>query len=220
MLIDVVTEVRVRVGALEGGLKALDKRTDERVETLQMLTPAVSGKDLAVMVNGVNALKEWTGKTHGAVVYDSTVDPFTDDGLFERVKGKSNIALVGFTTEGDVFGGFHSVAVTVQSQQLNDPAVFAFSFESHGRCATPQRFVVKGGQKHQSSVGYWKNNSHGFVLFHCGAGGFTLGNESTNAWCNNMSEAFEGLHNTTLTGKNGIFGPYHHCARLVAIQLM
>ena len=115
MLIDVVTEVRVRVGALEGGLKALDKRTDERVETLQMLTPAVSGKDLAVMVNGVNALKEWTGKTHGAVVYDSKVDPFTDDGLFERVKGKSNIALVGFTTEGDVFGGFHSVAVTVQT---------------------------------------------------------------------------------------------------------
>ena len=43
----------------------------------------------------VHMLKEWTGKAHGAVVYDSKVDPFTADGQFEKVRGKANIVVVG-----------------------------------------------------------------------------------------------------------------------------
>ena len=91
----------------------------------------------------VCALKEWTGKASATKIYDSTVDEFTADGLFNMVKGKQNIALVGFTADGDVFGGFYSVAVTEQFKEFNDPNMFVFSFESHGRCATPQRFAVR-----------------------------------------------------------------------------
>ena len=35
-----------------------------------------------------------------------------------------------------------------------------------------------------------------------------------------LSNGFEGIEDTTLTGKNGDYkGPYFHCTRLVAIQL-
>ena len=172
------------------------------------------------MANCVDALKQWTGKARATIVYDSTVDEFTHDGLFDKIKGKPNIALVGFTTDGDVFGGFYYVAVTEQEKDTFDPNIFAFSFESRGRCMTPQRFVVKKLNE-KEFVWFYKRNRIGFVEFGVdGVGNFQLGNESSKSNCWNLSRGFEGLEDTTLTGKTyQNFGPYHHCTRLVAVQL-
>ena len=124
---------------------------------------AFSGKDLEVMTMAdcVSALKEWTGKARATIIYDSTVDEFTHAGIFVKVKGKHDIALVGFTTDGDVFGGFYSIAVTEQEVDFFDPSIFVFSFESHGRCMTPQRFFVKEGQNENASVCFLHNDSSG-----------------------------------------------------------
>ena len=169
----------------------------------------------------VNALKEWTGKAKATIIYDSTVDEFTHDGLFTKVRGKPNIAVVGFTTDGDMFGGFYSVAVTKQKMFFHDLNIFVFSFESHGRCETPQRFNVKKRLKKKAYAHFRKNLSGGFVAFRVyGGGGFVLGNESSRSFCCDLSCGFEGLGDTTLTGKNsGYEGPFHHCTRLLAIQL-
>ena len=86
------------------------------------------------MPKGVEALKEWTGKSSATIIFDSVVDEFTDQGLFKKIKGKANIALVGFTADGDVFGSFYSLAVTEQDKWVYDRNMFVFSFESHGRC--------------------------------------------------------------------------------------
>ena len=168
------------------------------------------------MADCINALKEWTGKASAAVVYDSTVDEFTHDGIFNKVKGKRNVAVIGFTTDGDVFGGFYSVAVTKQDERFMDPDMFAFSFESHGRCMTPQKFAVYG-VKQNANVSFWKNDREGFVwfgMYYGGDCGFDLGDERSDSCCWDMLDAFEGLENTTLTGNVD-----HHCARLVAVQL-
>ena len=53
----------------------------------------------------INALKEWTGKTTATVIFDSTVDEFTHNGIFNKVKGKPNVALVGFTTDRTCLAG-------------------------------------------------------------------------------------------------------------------
>ena len=175
------------------------------------------------MADCVQALKQWTVKSSATIIYDSTVDEFTDDGLFEKVKGKENIAIIGFTTDGDVFGGFYSVVVTRQEEWIYDPNIFAFSFESHGRCMTPQRFVVKDGLKGKANLRFYKNCSYGFVKFYVDDvdARFFLGNESSNSFCRDMSKGFEGIQDTTLTGQSGDGWnpPYHHCTRLVAIQL-
>ena len=121
-----------------------------------------------------------------------------------------------------MFGGFHSGAVPKQDEEFYDPTIFAFSFESHGRCETPQRFHVKEELKMDAYVKFWKYYSRGFVWFGVrGNGGFFLGNERSNSYFWFMSNAFEGLADTTLTGKDGTWmeGPDHHCSRLVAILL-
>ena len=184
--------------------------------------PSASNVDEQPTGRCVNSLKSWTGKTRTTIIYDSVVDEFTRDGLFEKVKGKPNIAVIGFTTDGDVFGGFYSVAVTEQEEGFNDPNMFVFSFESHGRCETPQRFVVSEEVKGSVSVTFLKDDDWGFVaLGVAGVGCFFLGNETHNSYCFGLSRTFEGLENTTLTGKTGHSwtGPYHHCTRLVAVQL-
>ena len=169
----------------------------------------------------VNALKEWTGKARATIIYDSMVDEFTLDGLLNKVKGKTNVAVIGFTTVGDVFGGFYGTARKMQGAPFHDPNVFIFSFESHGRCATPQRFAVKEELKSEAFVRFWKDDRFGFVSFWVdGAGGFFLGDERSESFCSGLSSAFEGLEDTTLTGKSfQKIDLYHHCYRLVAVQL-
>ena len=183
----------------------------------------VSGNELEnkTMTRCVNILKEWTGKATATIIFDSTVDEFTDGCFFTMVKGKPNVAIVATTTDGDVFGGFYSVAVTERFEKFYDSNMFAFSFESHGRCETPQRFVAKEGLKDYAFVRFESNNKSGFVLFEVkGAGWFFLGNEKSESWCSHLSLGFEDIEDTTLTGKDGTWrGPYHHCTRLVVVQL-
>ena len=49
-----------------------------------------------------------------------------------KVKDRENVAIVGFATDRDVFGGFFNVPVTELEERFNDRGVFEFSFESHG----------------------------------------------------------------------------------------
>ena len=241
MLFDVVEEIRRLV---EGPVASRLKQVDGDVEELKRGSIALSGDvhgrlgkleqhalgsvlETAGM-RYASVLKGWTGKTSASVVYDSMVDEFTHDGLFNKVRGKRNIAVVATTTDGDVFGGFYSVAATKQGQEcFYDTNIFVLSFESHGRCETPQRFAVKEELqllKPQISVNFQKVNSTGLVVFWVGGAmcGFWLGDEKSNSWCLYLSWAFEGIDDTTLTGQTNTMGSissYHHCTRLIAIQL-
>ena len=169
----------------------------------------------------VSALKNWTGKTHVRTIFDSSVDEFTNQSFLDKLMGKRNVALIAVTTDGDVFGGFYNRPVTQQCKEFRDPSIFAFSFESHGRCATPQRFVVGGMMKGKLLVSFWKSDVRGFVWFRVDGGGwFWLGNEGSNSYCYSMSKGFWDLEDTTLTGKSGLEKKdQHHCVRLVAFQL-
>ena len=223
----VEAEYDALIAAKAGEAEALQREKAGKVaDLLSLLIFEECGtfdrNELLLTIRNTPQLKEWTGKERATVVYDSKADPFTANGLFEKVKGKPNIAIVATTTDGDVFGGFYSVAVTGQEEAHFDPNQFAFSFESHGRCMTPQRFVVKEELRTKARVVFFENRNGWFVGFWVdGCGGFYLGEESSNTFCIHLSRGFEGLQDTTLTGQNGTCheGPFHHCARLVAIQL-
>ena len=183
------------------------------------LLKGFSGKDLKTMTKGMNALKQWTGKASATIVYDSKKDPFTDQGLFDKVRGKANIALVTFTADGDVFGGFHSRAATEQDKSFKDPDMFIFSFESRGRCETPQRFVVKEERKGNKYLRYYKNSPYvTFVDVGGNHGCFYLGNEkSSNTFCYELSSGFVGIQDNTLAGKPNC--ERFTCIRIVAVHL-
>ena len=241
MLFDVVEEIRRLV---EGPVASRLKQVDGDVEELKRGSIALSGDvhgrlgkleqhALGSVLESAgmryaSVLKEWTGKASATIVYDSMVDEFTHDGLFNKVRGKRNIAVVATTTDGDVFGGFYSVAATKQGQEcFYDTNIFVLSFESHGRCETPQRFAVKEELqllKPQISVNFQKVNSTGLVVFWVGGAmcGFWLGDERSNSFSKDMSHGFKGLKDTTLSGRNNtnhLKPPYHRCIRLLAVQL-
>ena len=175
------------------------------------------------MPSCVDVLKQWTGKSDVKVLYDSTVDEFVANAVFQAVKGRRNIAIVACTTEGDVFGGFYTVAVTQQSQAFYDPNIFVFSFESHGRCMTPQRFTLKRVFKKRAFMFFYRNRFEGrFLDFGVGDCGFGLGDEQapTCCWC--VSWVFDGMDDTTLTGKSCEVWESektHHCSRILAVQV-
>ena len=175
-----------------------------------------------MMDHGLTALKQWLKRTNTTIVFDSSVDGFTDDAFFEKVRDKQDIAVIGFTTDGDVFGGFYSVALTEQDKSFPDPNMFIFSIESHGRCNTPQKFVVRQREKRNACVRAMNKSAMGFVGFWVtGKGSFTLGNASSRSACCGLSNAFEDIADTTLTGVSGFsdVGPFHHCTRVVAFQI-
>ena len=161
----------------------------------------------------VSSFKERTGKTRATIIYDSTVDEFTHDRLFDKIKGKLNIAIVGFTTDGDVFGGFYSVDVTKQDRC--SVQTFAFSFESHGWCMTPQGFVVKEQKKDGACMWFFKNDDGQLVGFD-GNGCFYVLNEESDGWFYDLSRSFVGVEDATATGMN--WGGLA-CCRLVSLQL-
>ena len=47
--------------------------------------------------------------TSATVIYESTIDEYPHERLFDKINGKQNIAVIAFTTDRDVFGGFYSV---------------------------------------------------------------------------------------------------------------
>ena len=219
-------ELEKKAGAIRSDLSSVTTRVDEfgqvlanKIHENNMVASLLPGSDSAVMARGVKALKRWTLRQSATVVYDSTVGPFTADGLFDKVRGKPDIALVAFTTDGDVFGGFYSVSVTKQKDRLKDPNLFVFSFESHGRCMTPQRFVAKVGERHNQYVCFLKNSSNGrFVDFGGSGGWFYLGSQESKTFCYNLSQGFEDIEDNTLAGKPN--GESFTCSRLVALQLV
>ena len=171
------------------------------------------------MADCVKALKEWTGKASARVIFDTIVDEFTDQSLFDKVNAKIDIAIVGFTTDGDVFGGFYSRAVTKPDELFFDPNMFIFSFESNGRCLTPKRFVLKEGMKRYAFVTFYKNDSNGMFVSFCGNywSLFSLGDDWSDFWSDRLSEAFEDMEDDTLTGDE--YPERFTCVRLVAVQL-
>ena len=214
--------VEAEYDALIGGKHGEGGVPDERaVEALERERAGkVDGVRGLLDMRDVERLLRWTGKARAAIIYDSAVDEFTDGGLFNAVQGKPNIALIGFTTDGDVFGGFHSVAVTEQDK-AHDPSIFFFSFESHGRCMTPQRFGVKEPWRTEASVEYHRNLYFGRVGLWGDAGyGFSLGDERYNTFCSFTSMGFKEVVFSTFPDKTRGANPlYFRCTRIVAVQL-
>ena len=117
-----------------------------------------------------------------------------------------------------MFGGFYSVAVTKQEERFYDPTIFVFSFESHGRCMTPQRFVVEDEVRSEKYVRFFKDNSNErFVDVGGWFGYFFLGNKKSDTWCSALSSGFVGIQNTTLTGNT--YPDRFTCTRVVAVHL-
>ena len=106
------------------------------------------------------------------------MDEFTDGCLFQMVKGKTNVAIVVTTKDGNVIVGGHTVAVMKQCELFKDPNLVVFTFKSHGRGKIPQRFTVIKEFMGDAGVMFSKNNEYEwFVAFDGADGSLILGNK-------------------------------------------
>ena len=106
--------------------------------------------------------------------------------------------------------------------------MFAFSFESHGRCETPKRFNVKLEKRNAVGVRFNKNTGYlgfchfeaeiydGWVMNHCEV--ILFGNEQSYPRCfSRVTYCLEDIEPTTLVGDKDRWGCYT-CARLMALH--
>ena len=158
-------------------------------------------QDFLTIQQNVKTLKEWAGKEHAEVVYDSAACDFSHDAFNECFESPSN-AVVGITEDGDVYGGFVSVAVDQVKTFTPDPGNFIFSLASHRRCPVPQRWVIKP-EKQETAVALFDDNTY-FIRF----GGadkegrmfFITG--PNGSFCYNLRESYDGVGDLWLCGKN------------------
>ena len=213
--------------SVQSGLNTISKTTNEQIKPFIRDIVAARGLQDYIMSRGLEKLVEWTAKKKTTVIYDSAVDDFTHDRFFEKVKNKGSVAVIGFTSDGDVFGGFYKDPLVEKGKHLKQSDMFIFSFESHGRCPTPKQFrVLEDLKPHLWVRSYGDEGTSGFIHFQSDEvnghekAGFFLGNERSNSYCLNMSKGFQDIEDTTLTGRNGMsFSQCHHCLRVVAVHV-
>ena len=167
-------------------------------------------------------LLAWTGLTRHTVVYDSAVDESAHPAMAAKVLGRRNIAVIGVTQTNDVFGGFSPTAVDELGTMFYDEDIFVFSFESHGRCTTPQRFRLLEDARCCGFVKFNSVGDYGLICFGLDdMGEVCFGTERERTYCRELSQCFEGLADTTLTGETSdwVLGPYHHFDRLLLVSL-
>ena len=193
----------------------------DQIGALRQVASSCSASEAQDMATKIRSLKAWTGKASATIVYDSRVDPFTHAGLFSKVFNRPNVALIGETRTGDVFGAFYSVPVREQDQRIFDPTIFAFVFEAHGRCATPQKFALRGEVKQRASVSFLNSSLDGFVWFGVSTThGFHMGNHETTGTCEGLSTVFDGMEDSTLAGRERTRTDPLRFTRLVAVHLV
>ena len=96
----------------------------------------------------VETLKTAAGTTAATILYDSTVDECTNVGVFTKTEGKGDTALVAFTTDGDVFCGFHGDHIEEQDATAERGSFCFRPSPPEGslrrRCATSSRTATFG----------------------------------------------------------------------------
>ena len=166
----------------------------------------------------VTTLREWVGGTAPKKLYDSTVDEFTADAFIQSLYNRRRVVMLETTTVGDVFGVAINPPFTPQDERLSDPSAFLFSFESHGRCATPQRFAASHELRLGLQVALYHQHTCGFLCVWANGGGEVyFGGERSSSFCSDLDQVFEPIGAKTLTGNNGFYR-FHRARRLEAFS--
>ena len=179
--------------------------------------------DSVVIREGCQALMRWTAREKAQIIYDSDNDPFTATAFKEKCFGKSNIAVITFTTTGDVFGAYIHIKIDQLKTLYADRRHFVFSLECHGRFETPRRWMLRPEKRQGTCVcWYTPGSDQGFIYFgdnrsYC----LHIGNPSQKTFFNDITNGFEGIRDEDLIGPfDKDEGAFFKTRRLVVAQLL
>ena len=79
----------------------------------------------------IDTLKQWTGYSNCKVIYDSETNELSGDMLFLSLRLVSTVTFIIETTDGDIFGSYHTIIPTKQNCFVaNDPHHFLFTLKN------------------------------------------------------------------------------------------
>ena len=234
-LSDVQRTAEERLAAVEDLLATLKKQVAEQETTLSFfqtrprplsedsfrttipITPRESDVDYLFIQQNLRTLKQWTAATKARVAYDSAGEEFSAARFFARAMHRPNIAIIAFTTNDDVFGGYTSAPVTATGVDVVSPDHFIFSLFSHGRCPAPTRWFLKPAFAQIFGVSF-KEDPCGFVVF-----GFTnlwIGGPDDHSVCSStIDDCYDNIRPDAITGTFGNNpAAEYHCRRVLVLR--
>ncbi|GAB1220368.1 hypothetical protein ENUP19_0052G0022 [Entamoeba nuttalli] len=115
---------------------SLNKRIDEFNNNIAVYDDLIREEELrrtcgtGIEEGWISTLQEWIGSKTCKLIYDSN-EGFTGDILWAILRIVNSVAFIIETTEGDVFGSYHSVIPTKQHYPvITDNAHFLFTFRN------------------------------------------------------------------------------------------
>ena len=193
-------------------------RTGQLLNQIDLYRGTTLDTDLALVFQHLDTLKRWTNATASHIVFDADRRLIVGRAFFPKCGGLANLALVAFTRDGDVFGGFVKRRFPRENERAKDPGHFLFSLYSHGRGSAPAMFPLTEQARQEVAVQtFYDDNVAGFLRFG-GRGALTLGNNSFTPFAKNLRLSYVGLPDTLLTGASGEARPIVY-ERLIVFQL-
>ena len=160
-------------------------------------------------------LKEWTGKARSSVVYDSTVDEFTADRLFNKVGASKMWHSSGSQRTATCLGG--SSVLLWNNKASCSSSRTCLSFRSIARAVRDSAAVrleeeadEEGARRILEEQQQWAV----FWFYGC-EGWFYLGDDKSDTFGSQVSHCFVRTEDITLTGE--VWGRFI-CCRLVSVQ--
>ncbi|EKE38426.1 hypothetical protein ENUP19_0146G0041 [Entamoeba nuttalli] len=164
-----ISEIRIAMGCSIAGERR-NPLSDEDIQRIEILT----------------------GKTAGEVIYQASVDGFSNNHFNENVGGKESIVLVIFDSEGNVFGSYNSKQIPeIKKEEIETiPAKGLYNDSDH--------FLFVLRKKGVSDVRKFTRKADGYSLWVFGSidnllsvnGAFVLVNECNRSFDSSISGNF------------------------------
>ncbi|KAL7718482.1 TLDc domain-containing protein [Entamoeba marina] len=116
-------------------------------------------------VQSINKMKEWSGKQHYNIIFDSKIDGNgSNNVLRDKVINKKNLYFIHFDNRQNIYGGYVNELIDVYNKLINDPNAFVFSLKRNNQ-NTLKKYSIKQDQ-HQNAFKLFSNYE---VLYYFGS---------------------------------------------------
>ena len=158
------------------------------------------------VVNNISQLEEWSGLKDSTVLYDSDIDGKESSIFRKKIMKQSKLYFIVIDSNDNVFGHYHPGVIDTGDKQ--DENIFLFTLNSNGRCE-----VKKFDKKDRDTGTYIQGGNH---YYSC-SGYSTRQIDTDESFVDDISDFFEGIEKTTLTGNYDTV--FFTTRRLIVIQM-
>ncbi|KAL7714419.1 TLDc domain-containing protein [Entamoeba marina] len=110
----------------------------------------ISNDENVNFVQSINKMKEWSGKQHYNIIFDSKIDgDGSNNVLGDKVMNKKNLYFIHFDNRQNIYGGYVNELIDGYRKDINDPNSFVFSLKRNNQ-NTLKKYLIKQDQHHHA----------------------------------------------------------------------